>query len=200
MSGHSLRLELFDSPSVDNARVGGDGIDGETTRLAAYEDGYKAGWDDATRSQNELQSTVTTDLAGHLQDLAFTFHEARAHVLAGVSPMLMDVLGQLLPAMAKAAFPALVAEKLQSIIDEASNAPITLVISPESREALLSVLPADPGFPLTVREETTLASGQVFLRFEGRETEIDIDRVADELLSATRDFFADNEERIAVHG
>lgn len=195
-----LALEDFDA---DVARASGSAAasaTGETQKLAAYEDGYRAGWDDAAASQTELQTTVSTELAAHLQDLAFTFHEAKAHVLKSIEPLMKDILGQVLPGVAKAALPGIVAEEMNRLADGAAANPIILSVAPESREALLSVLPEEPGFPLIVRDEPTLAEGQVFLRLGEREVEVDTGRATTEILAAIDDFFTANDERIAANG
>ena len=197
--GKALQLDQFDAPDSGGGTPTDD-VAGQDNRLSAFEDGYKAGWDDATASQNELQSAVTSDLASHLQDLSFTFHEARSHVVSGIAPLVEGVLAPILPTIAREALPQIIMEQIADLVGEAANTPVTLSIAPDSREALLSVLPAEPGFPLEVREEPTLAAGQVFMRFEGRETEIDTHRVIEEIQDAVRDFFARNDERIAANG
>mgnify|MGYP003515970463 CR=1 FL=1 len=78
----NLKLEVFEAdeaaqqtpsqqvPSAD-----------QESRLEAYEQGYRAGWEDAAAAHAEDQRRIRVDLARSLQALGFTYQEARAHVL-----------------------------------------------------------------------------------------------------------------------
>lgn len=198
--GRAVVLEQFDTETA----MGGDqrqsGVGAESDRLAGYEDGYRAGWDDAIQSQEKMHDKVSSDLAGHLQDLSFTFHEAKSHVLKSIEPLLKDTFSRVLPEAARAALPHLILEQVSDLARKCSDSPVYLTVAPASREALLSVLPQDAGMPLEIREEVTLAEGQVFLRLGDCERQIDTARAAREILDSVETFFADNDERIAANG
>jgi flagellar M-ring protein FliF len=50
----------------------------DAERLAAYEQGYRAGWDDAVRAEAADQARIGAELARNLQEMSFSFHEARS--------------------------------------------------------------------------------------------------------------------------
>jgi hypothetical protein len=52
----------------------------EEAKVASFEQGYKAGWDDAVAAQSEDQTRIRADLARNLQSLSFTYQEARSHM------------------------------------------------------------------------------------------------------------------------
>ena len=112
--GRTLVLEDFGGPLDALTAAGRGAALPEEQRLAAFEDGYQAGWDDAARALSESHQKLSADLAQNLGDLAFTFHEARAHVLKGVEPLLRQMVSRILPDVARHALPGLVVEMLQA--------------------------------------------------------------------------------------
>ncbi|MEN8837451.1 MAG: flagellar biosynthesis protein, partial [Celeribacter marinus] len=50
----------------------------EQARATGYEAGYKAGWDDAIAADESVRTKIGAELERNLQDLGFTFHEARS--------------------------------------------------------------------------------------------------------------------------
>ena len=135
-----LRLEVFESEMPVSAgqteTVVLDTGALEDAKLASFESGYSAGWEDAAAAQADDQTRVSADLARSLQSLSFTYHEARSHVLKAVEPLLRQVVSQLLPAIAKAALAAKVLEVLMPLAEGLVDAPITLMLNPAARRAI----------------------------------------------------------------
>ena len=198
--GRRLALEDFGGPQ--RRRAGEVAVEAlpEEQRLAVFEDGYRAGWDDASRALAESHQKLSADLAHNLSDLAFTFHEARAHVLKGVEPLLRQFVSRVLPVVAQHALPGLVAERVEELLKAASSAPLLLLVSPESRTEVEAVLPSSLGFPLEIREEPTLAQGQVFIRAGEIEQAVDLTAALAGIEAAVDDFFNLNDERLKAHG
>ncbi|MDT8857972.1 flagellar biosynthesis protein [Paracoccaceae bacterium Fryx2] len=195
-----LKLEVFEtSDQSEKTTVVTDMNALEEARLAAYEQGYTAGWDDANAAQSDDQSRMRADLARNIQSLAFTWHEARVHVLRAVEPLLQDVVGRLLPEMAREALAPVVLETLMPLAEQMAEAPVTLVLNPAARPAVEALLEQATGLPLKLLEEPTLGEGQVYLRLGDTETRIDLDRATAEITAAVRSFF-DLAEKDSHHG
>jgi flagellar assembly protein FliH len=145
----------------------------ERTRLEGYETGYKSGWDDATRATAEDRDRIGAEFARNLQDLSFTFHEARAHVIHALEPLLGGILDQLLPRLVSETLGQTIVEELLPLAAAAADTPIEVVVGPASRPALEVLLDGAVSVPLTLVEEETLAEGQVYLRSGGLERELD---------------------------
>jgi flagellar assembly protein FliH len=198
--GRTLVLEDFGGPLEAVSAAHRAAALPEELRLAAFEEGYQAGWDDAARALSESHQKLAADLAQNLGDLAFTFHEARAHVLKGVEPLLRQMVARILPEVARHALPSLVVEMLDDMVKTSASAPVILKVSPESRAEIEAVLPPSPGFPLEVRVEPTLAEGQVFIRTGEVEQAVDLTAALTEIEAAVDDFFNLNDERLQAHG
>ncbi len=191
-----LRLEVFEAT---DSRAGASSITLEHSaleeaKLASYEQGYAAGWDDAADAQSEDQARLRADVARNLQTLGFTFQEARVHVLRAIEPLLVEMVTRLLPATARAALGPLVLETLLPLAEGLAETPVTLVLNPASRDAVEAILGKTSGLPLTVVDEPTLGEGQVYLRLGTTEARIDLDAAVSAIGAAVAGFYTLIEE------
>lgn len=198
-----LKLEVFQtetresqSPSV----VVTDDMAIEEAKLAAYEQGYTAGWDDAVAAQADEQGKIKADLARNLQALGFTFQEARQHMLQALEPLLSEMTARLLPEMAREALAPMILETLMPMAEELADAPITILLNPAVRDSVEALLAQATGLPMTIVEEPSLAESQVYLRLGSAETKVDLGRATSEIAAAVRGFFDLNEVEERRHG
>lgn len=196
-----LRLEVFETEEkaarpetvvLDTSLL-------EETKLTAFETGYSAGWEDAAAAQSGDQTRIRADLARSLQALGFTYHEARSHILRALHPLLEDIVGRLLPELARDSLGGVVLDTLMPLAERLADAPVTLVLNPVARPAVEALLETATGLPLRVEEEPSLGEGQVYLRFAREEVLIDMDRAVAEITAAVRGFFALN-QKDGTHG
>ncbi|MDO8882511.1 MAG: flagellar biosynthesis protein [Pseudotabrizicola sp.] len=191
-----LKLEVFEAPS----RQGGDQtvvMDGaaiEEARLQSYETGYAAGWEDATVASQDEQTRIGSELANNLQQMAFTFQEARTHVLKSIQPVLTQLCTQLLPPLAQGVLAPVVLETIMPLIDDLAETPVHVVLNPAARPAVERLLSQAAGLPLVIVEEPTLGEGQVYLRLGDVEHRVDLDHAVAALTTAVHDFFEYSEK------
>lgn len=187
----ALKLEVFETAQEPSEKsiVVLDTLALEDSKLAAYDQGYSAGWEDATTAQSDDQTRVRADLARNLQSLGFTYHEARIHVLRAVEPLLQQVVVRLLPALSRETLAPVVLEVLMPLAETLADAPISLVVNPASRAAVETLLAHATGLPITIVEEPSLSEGQAYLRLGATETHVDLDGATAEISAAVRGFF-----------
>ncbi len=201
-----LRLEVFDvvaAPAEDSTAhaVTAEGV--EDVRLAAYERGYSAGWEDALASQSDDQRRIRDDLARNLGDLSFTYFEARAHLLGGLEPLLRGMVDRVLPEIARATLGAAVVAEIQAEAGRLASAPVELEVAPANRAAVEAALGAEPALPVTLREEPSLADGQVHFRFGAEERALDLEALLGAIRALVADFLSAShasDERQLRHG
>ena len=187
----SLKLEVFET-EVRPKRADMVVLDIsalEEAKLASFDTGYRAGWDDSAAAQTGDQSKIGADLGRNLQSLGFTYQEARAHVLKAVEPLLLEIVGKLLPELARGSLAPMLLETLMPLADGLADAPITLVLNPAARPAVEALLEQATGLPLTIIEEPTLGEGQAWLRLGAVETNVDLDSATEKIAAAVRSFF-----------
>jgi len=188
----TLRLEVFDTESrgSGSGTVVLDKLALEEARLASYDTGYSAGWEDAIAAQSDEQGRMRADLSRHLQALGFSYQEARMHVLKSIEPLLVEIVARLLPDLARETLAPVVLEALMPMAEAMADTPVTLVMNPAARPAIETLLDRATGLPLILVEEPTLGEGQVYLRLGTTETQIDLDRAVADITAAVRGFFA----------
>jgi len=169
----------------------------EDQKLDAFERGYQAGWEDSTKAQADSAERISEDFARNLRDLSFTYQEAFAGIIAGMEPMMRQIVEVVLPQIAKDTLAERVAGILMQEIAAHGHQPVELVIAPESAEALRAILPDDPTMPTEIREDTSLAEGQVQLALgTSIEREIDLQEVLGAIATAVEGFFQETSQSL----
>ena len=111
------------------------------------------------------------------------------HILKAVEPLMLQIVGRLLPEIARETLAPFVLETLMPLAEGLADAPITLVINPAARAAVEALLEQATGLPLIIAEEPTLSEGQVYLKLGLVEAQIDLDRATADIAAAVRGFF-----------
>lgn len=169
----------------------------EEERVEAFENGYKAGWQDAVKAANEDADRVATDFAGNLQDISFTMVEAQRDILAALRPLMTGMIESVLPHMARRTIGDHVAQTIEGMARSAMEGPLQLVTAPANAEALRAMI-EDRGLEnTTVEIEPSLGDGQVHVRAAGHEQEIDLDSVLAQIDAAIAGFFEEHQKDTA---
>jgi len=186
----ALRLEVFDmAPAPDGSLLPLVEATVEDAKVASFEQGYSAGWDDAVAAQQGDQIRIRADLARNLQSLSFTFQDARSHVLQAIRPLILEMVNRLLPEVAREALAPTVLEAVTPLAEELADAPLTLVLNPAARPQVEDLLTRATGLPMVIEEEPTMPEGQVYIRFGTTETKVDLAQVTTDIGAAVRAFF-----------
>lgn len=186
-----LKLEVFETNQTERAQktVVIDSMQLEETKLASYDAGYTAGWEDAAAAHSTDQSKVKADLARNLQTLSFTYHEARNHILKSLRPLLMEISAKLMPEVARHTLAPMILETLLPIAESLVETPVELRLNPLARKSVETLLEGSTSLPLQISEERSLSEGQVYLKLGTQEAKVDLDRAIGEIAEAISAFF-----------
>ncbi len=168
-------------------------------RLHEYEAGYKAGWDDAARAEADEQNRIGAEFARNLQDMGFTFHEARTHIMNALEPLLLGMVEKVLPELVSQTIGHSIVEELLPLASEAADTPIEVVIRPSCRDTLEPLLAGITAIPLNLVDEPSLAEGQIFLRAGNLENHLCFAWAMDRMSKSIADLFSFN-ERVFQNG
>ena len=199
-----MLLSLEDFAVDDDGRTGNligsqAAAKAEQESASAYESGYKAGWDDAVNAEADDQTRISAEFARHLQEISFTFHEARAHIIKSIMPVLTGMVEKILPETARATLGPQILEILQPMIADLAENPVEIAVAPANLPLLEPIL-AEAGLPaVQLREETTLSEGQAFLRVGRVEKKIDLAEAIEQIHDAVNALSQLN-ERVLKHG
>ncbi|WP_374372008.1 flagellar biosynthesis protein [Tabrizicola sp.] len=187
----ALRLEVFDTaPAPDGSMLPlVEATAVEEAKVASFEQGYSAGWDDALAAQQGDQTRIRADLARNLQSLSFTFQEARIHVLQAIRPLILQMVDRLLPEVAREALAPTVLEAVMPLAEGLADAPLTLVLNPSVRGQVEDLVSQATGLPMVIDEEPTMPEGQVYIRLGAAESKVDLAQVTADIAIAVRAFF-----------
>lgn len=202
-----FRLEEFDHPAKPVQRVSilaetGPVIsteDIENAKLAGYETGYQAGWDDAAKTDDDDRNRIGAEFARNLQDLGFTFHEARSHVMQSLEPLLASMVDKVLPKLVSDTLGQAIVEELLPLAAQAADTPIQVIVYPQGRETLEELLSQNSAIPVELIEEDSLAEGQVYIRMGQNEKQIDLSGAVQKIGEAISGLYEIN-ERARNHG
>ena len=165
----------------------------EEARLAAFDKGYQAGWDDAVKAQADDARRITADLAQNLQDLRFTYEEAYGAVMQALRPVLTEMATAVLPRLAQESLAPRLAEMLHDLARSEGRQAIEIAAAPADMARLARLLEGRPDLEATLAEDDTLGAGQLYLRFGEAEHEIDLPAVIAGIDAAVTGFFEETQ-------
>ncbi|MBO9407434.1 hypothetical protein J7399_08350 [Shimia sp. R9_1] len=165
-----------------------EAVGNEDEMLESFEQGYKAGWDDAINAKSEEHANMSAELERKLQDLSFTYHEAREAIVADMAPTIEKAIMTVLPELARQAIGALAVEQLNEIVRESSETPVVLSAAPDAFQPVIDVMPETPQFPVEVVRDESLGEGQIRFEFAERERLLDMSEVLDTVAEALKAF------------
>lgn len=155
-------------------------IDIEAVKLESYEKGYKSGWDDAVNQAADEHRDIGEELSRNLREARLTYEEAREEILSGVSTLLHEVIGTLLPSLLPEAVASAATIALDELSSKSADA-ISVSLSSSDFETTRSLLTENTESELSFLLEPALASGQARITLGEREVFIDVARLTETL-------------------
>lgn len=158
-------------------------------QLASYETGYKAGWDDATKAQEELSVHLSTALSRNIEQIEFTVAEAKSDILKGLRTVLSEVVQTVLPSMGETALRALVLEEIEALLDTASPSEITLLTSKTDFAAVSALRSQRPDLSaIHLEARDTLGDGQIYVTCKQDQRKIDLAQAIADINTSIQNF------------
>ncbi|MEO9820401.1 MAG: hypothetical protein ABJ370_21810 [Paracoccaceae bacterium] len=147
----------------------------EDEKLQSFEDGYKAGWDDAVNAQSQARDHIDSDFAKNLQEISFGFHEARAALNKELGEILEPFFVGLLPVVAHETLVPKVVESVQHLARQIADRPIEVAVSPSRMVTMQSAFEEQIQEPFIVTPDEGLEKDQIFIRVGAAEKAIDLE-------------------------
>lgn len=145
----------------------------EDQRLASFEQGYSAGWEDAFSAQEKDQTRITGDLANRLEDLSFTYHEAMTQLLASVEPVFHCLVELVLPGIMAQTLSQHIVDQLCEMARGQISGPAALIVPTGVAASLSPLLAQELAMPVEIAEDANMEPGRVYLRLGSTERELD---------------------------
>ena len=145
----------------------------EEQRLASFEQGYSAGWEDAVEAQEQSRGHVSADLAKSLEDMSFTYHEVVSRMVQSLEPMFHSLTQAILPEALDHGFAPRLAEQLTDMAREQIGQPMQVFVPAGSAAEVEAMIPAELSSPVQVIEDPSLEAGQARLKVGISQREVD---------------------------
>ncbi len=149
--------------------------------MQGYESGFQAGWDDAMASVSENRDHISAEFARNLQELSFSFHEARQQVTSTLRPFIAALIDNLLPLTADQALIENIWAKLEPLLNEHNTPSVHLFCAASDVETIEQLTSASTIMAINIVAEPSLMAGQVKFSVEAEQHEIDMSHIAQEL-------------------
>ena len=158
----------FGSPDETTVSPDTSGNDAqEVARQQAFESGYQAGWDEALKAQEKSEHRIATDFARNLENMTLTYSVAQ------------KVLG------------AQLVTQLHDLVEAQSENAIEMVVCPDNEASLRRLLECAVEVPFVMNVDPSLGTGQILLRVNRQEREINLDDVIIGITEAVDAFLAE---------
>ncbi|MEY8828765.1 ABC transporter ATP-binding protein [Sedimentitalea sp. XS_ASV28] len=180
-------FSMIDRPEDPITEMSDDAI--EDMRLASFEQGYTAGWDDAIRVQSEDKHRALAALAQNLEDFAFTYQEALSQMTRAIEPVFRTLLQKVLPEAMQESVGARIVEQCLDLAREQVEQPVMLVVPTGAGDALKPILQKDLAMQLAIRESAEIGPGQIQIRIGDSEREIDTAQLLASLTQSVDAFY-----------
>lgn len=161
----------------------------EDQKLQAFEAGYQAGWDDATKAQSDEKERISAELGQNLIDMKFTHQEALSELTTSIEPIMKTIVERLLPEAKRAALGAHILDQVNSMVATESDRSVEVVVSADNVDRVTSLIGKISQEPIKIVGETSLGDGQAFIRLGHNERQIDLNTMIDDASKAVTAFF-----------
>lgn len=162
----------------------------EERRLETFEEGYQAGWADATTALHTEQHGIAAEFAQNIQDMSFTYHEALSKLTGAYRPLMEQIVSRVLPAAAQTSLVGHIVQQLDALVESHVGGEATITVSSNTLGAARKLLAQnDSDVPFNLRADATLSDGQVYLQIGDAERELNLDVVTDGIVDAVNAFF-----------
>lgn len=192
--GRPLKLEVFETLDLPEGPALMMPEDLEVLRLQAYEEGYKAGWDDALAERAEKAEALHAALMQKVEQLSFGYFEARGHILGALRPLFEAMIGTVLPSTARAALAPRVVEALMPLAVPMTEQPVTLRVAPGEGDSLRSAIEGLVLPPLDIVEDPDLRPDEALIDREPQQIHVDLGGIVRDLSAAIDEFYDINQK------
>lgn len=145
----------------------------EEHRLAAFEQGYGAGWEDAMQAQQQSRGQISTELGKSLEDMSFTYAEAVTRMSLSLEPMFQSLTQIVLPEMIERGFAARLVEQLSDMARLQIGQPMQILVPTGCAVEVEDLLPEALSPQPKVIEDSNLEPGQARLQVGMDRSEVD---------------------------
>ena len=194
MSGRFV-LESFDAPQTVElasmpaapAAAHSDDIDAKIS--AAYEKGFRAGWDDCASAGTRDQTKIAEAFGRRLGEVSLSVEDMRKALLSEIEPLFEDILQKILPLTVQKSFLPRLLEEIRAAAEDIGSPDVEVAVCAEDLGALETLILSQPDLPhCMVKSDPALGLSQAVLRLGDAERQFDLGGLLDTIEEAFAEF------------
>lgn len=168
----------------------------EDEKLKSFEQGYGAGWEDAIRAQADSGKLLADTVQQSLIAARLTREDALKSFIAATRPLLDGLVDKILPEIADRTLPRHVAGLLAKAVEDASDLPVEIRVSPDQHWAVAGALDGHMPDNARISADADLAAGQACIALGTSEKQIDLPELISEITEAVAAFYNSVQEEV----
>ena len=169
----------------------------EEERLAAFERGYGAGWEDALQAQEQGRIALTEEMRATFADLSFTYQEALTRMTLSLEPMFRSLVDTVLPQAFDRGYAARVVEQMCEFARAQISQPILLAVPSGVAAEISALLPPDLTPAPRVVEDPSLKAGQARVQVGTARAEVDCAALQEAIAEAFEAYLFEAKEALS---
>lgn len=171
----------------------------ENDASAAYEKGFRAGWDDCVNAGTLDQSRIAEAFGRRLGEAALSATDARRAILNEIMPLFSEILEKILPVLVQKSFLPRMLDEILTVCAADGPEVLHVCVCPEDAVALEQLIMASHGIPpCKIIADPTLGLSQATLKVGDAERRFDLSGLLDTIEVAFDEFSEAQKE--AVNG
>lgn len=170
----ALHLECFGSTAKKAETIIMTPSEIEELHQQTYQRGYRQGEEDAHAAHEAMQNAQRDAIIQHLNDLAFTYHEARQNLLKELSPLMRVISEKILPDMARHSLAPRIADLFMEKIRDGAECPVRICAPSAVLDGVRACLSGVDPLPVEYIVAEDGASTAALVSFAGQERKLDL--------------------------
>ena len=184
-------LSKYVSSSVDGGNIGRD--------LAAFDQGYNAGWDDARKAVEHGSAEQRRELIDLLSRHTSAAQDARTAVLADLRPIITSIADILVPQIADQSFGPHLAQFVFDQINTYQPPNVVITVNQADFDSVQAALQHTDFAGCTVQIDPAIRPQQACVGYAGSEVEFNFQDAKTEIQTALASFLSQSITKDASH-
>lgn len=167
----------------------------EEEKLAAFEQGYQAGWDDSLKTSESSDKDALEKIVKSISEIGDARDEINHQIFSNMKSFVDELINSIIPEILHETLGFQIKSLITESLEKRQSNEITVYLSSEENSAAELVSESLSELPVRIEKADSLSGSQVRVTFsDGCEQEMDNEALVRNIRTSVKDFF-ENEVR-----